>query len=713
MKNIISTYILSDMTVVYLEESGKCGMMIYPTEIAKEVTLEGDWQVDSLIQIKILGDTYPIGFSNGHTMRNSGTVEKLHFAGQKSSGDNPIVIETKLEGDKLRAIHKLVYWQNTPYISVQTNITNSWDKDITIEMLSSFSICGLSPFSKEERMKDINLYRLRSKWSAEGKLLKENFTSLNMEPSWQRYGVQSIRFGEVGSMPVRNYFPWVVVHDEKYNVMFGAQIYHNGSWQIELYGRDDRAALSGGLADREFGHWMKILRPNESFCSPKAVLSTCIGDIDDISYRLTIAQKESRKSVPELEKDLPIMFNEFCTTWGNPTEENIKKIVESIKGKGLSYFIIDAGWYAIGEGDWNGDMGDWNINQIRFPEGFENIVKVIRESGMIPGLWFEMECVGQAAEGFKKEEWQLTRDNIPIQTGVRRFWDMRNPEVVDYLAEKVIGILKKYQFGYLKVDYNDNIGIGCDGAESLGEGLRQYVEASKRFFLRISSELPELVIENCSSGGHRLEPSMQAVSSLSSFSDAHECIHIPVIAANMHRVILPEQSQIWAVLRRDDDEKRIYYSMINTFLGRMCLSGDIYDLSAVQWNIVEKGICFYKKVTDVIRDGKSKRVGNEELDYNNLFGYQVMLRIGEKEAYGKLLVTVHKFKDKELGENPSPRDFLIKLPEYKDMWIIEDTCCRNQVVVNLEKKKEEEDYSLRISNMDDMEGAAILLRYNP
>ena len=61
---------------------------------------------------------------------------------------------------------------------------------------------------------------------------------------------------------------------------------------------------------------------------------------------------------------------------------------------------------------------------------------------------------------------------------MRRFWDMRQQWVQDYLSEKVIGTLKKYGFEYMKMDYNETIGLGCDGAESLGEGLRQNMAGS-------------------------------------------------------------------------------------------------------------------------------------------------------------------------------------------------------------------------------------------
>lgn len=33
----------------------------------------------------------------------------------------------------------------------------------------------------------------------------------------------------------------------------------------------------------------------------------------------------------------------------------------------------------------------------------------------------------------------------------------------------------------MKIDYNETIGIGCDGAESPGEGLRKNMEASVSF----------------------------------------------------------------------------------------------------------------------------------------------------------------------------------------------------------------------------------------
>jgi len=94
------------------------------------------------------------------------------------------------------------------------------------------------------------------------------------------------------------------------------------------------------------------------------------------------------------------------------------------------------------------------------------------------------------------------------------------------------------------------------------------------------------VIESCSSGEHRLEPSFLARSAMSNFSDSHETVENPITSANHHRLLLPQQSQVWAVLRERDSLQRLTYSLCSTFLGRMCLSGDINRLNDEQWEII-------------------------------------------------------------------------------------------------------------------------------
>ena len=165
------------------------------------------------------------------------------------------------------------------------------------------------------------------------------------------------------------------------------------------------------------------------------------------------------------------------------------------------------------------------------------------------------------------------------------------------------------------------------------------MQAMLEFFRRMRREIPELWIENCSSGGHRLEPSLMGVTDMASFSDAHECEEIPIIAAQLQRLILPGQSQIWAALRASDSIRRINYSLINTFLGVMCISGDVWELSEEQWAKVDEGISFFKEVRNIIRDGVSAFHGDVSQSWRHPEGWQAVCRT----AGGETLTVVHTF----------------------------------------------------------------------
>lgn len=643
MKEFLNIYKANDMALVYIldRDTGIAGFTVIPWEMREKYTLDGMWNVESLIQVKCVGDYGAAGFSGGHTMRNSGTCQRLKYRGQTHVENQDYHrIETVAADDRLAATHVVTYRDGDESITVWTELFNTGAETENIEMVSSFSLCGLFGFSGEERTADFYMHRLRSRWSAEGRLETRSFLDMQLEPSWQRYGAQSIRYGQVGSMPVRGFFPWFVLEDRRNGCMIGGNLAIPSSWQIEVFCEDERPAVSGGIADREFGHWMKRLKPGETFKCPKAELTSCIGDLDDISSRITSRQKAYLKDVPAAERELPIVFNEFCTTWGTPSTERIEMLAETLKGLGITYFVIDAGWYADPVRGWESNMGDWIPSEALFPKGLKQASDAIKACGMIPGIWFEPETAGRDASVYQRDDMLLTRDGYPVTTARRRFLDMRKAAVRDYLKNRIIGCLKDNGFGYIKVDYNDTIGIGCDGDESLGENLRVHMACSEEFYQEIKTEVPGIVMENCSSGGHRLEPSLMSVFAMASFSDAHECTAAPVIAANLHRAVLPSQSQIWAVLRKEADEKRLRYVLCCTFLGRMCLSGDVETLSDDQWRIVEESIEYYKRCAPVIRDGKSYRYGPEVRSYGHPEGYQIMVRRTEREA----VIVLHTFE---------------------------------------------------------------------
>ena len=598
-----------------------------------------------LVQIKLVGDPYPGAFAQGHTLRDSPTLARFRFLRQQRSltGKQHCIQTVLSTREGLELIHEATWNEGDLALRMRSRLCNGSGKTETVEMLSSFALGNITPFAADDAPQRLTAHRFRSVWSAEGRLESRTLEDLHLERSWSGAGLFSERFGQIGSMPVRRWFPFAAIEDTVAGVCWGAQLAWAGSWQMEISRQHDDVCLSGGLADREFGQWLTTLLPGAELITPEAIVSCVHGNLDQLCDRLTAMQQAAVERQPAVEQDLPIIFNEWCTTWGDPRHERVITIADRLRGSPVRYLVIDAGWYKSDEANWDNGHGDWQPSPDLFPHGLVATAAAIRERGLIPGLWFEMETVGQNSTAFSLIDHLLQRDGIPLTVRGRRFWDLQDPAAIDYLSTHVIDLLARCGFGYLKVDYNETIGLGCDHADSQGEGLRQQIDGVYRLFRRIRERLPNLVIENCSSGGHRLEPSMLALTAMSSFSDAHELVEIPLIAANLQRLMLPRQSQIWAVLHPGDSPERLVYSLAATFLGRMCLSGGVSELSSAQWQVTLAAQRLYQHIAPVIKHGTSRCFGQRGASWRHPTGWQAVVR--QAIDGQRLLIVLHAFAE--------------------------------------------------------------------
>jgi len=663
MKKVYSQFEFGDITAQYLldTESKVTGLRIVPThfngrnnEHSKEQSLppESDdfkysdaCDIEPLVLISAVGSERMGGLSQGQTMRNGSFAKSFTFDSQKhkrDSGRQTVVTRLKNQDDN-EIIHTLSYREATHCLISNAEFINNSNKEVILELLSAFSLTGISPLQEGNSTGPYIIHRFRSGWSLEGRMISESVEQLELESTWCKHSVQCERFGQTGSLPVRRWFPFVAIEDTENNLIWGAKVEATGSWQMEIYRKDDFFALAGGPADREFGHWTKKVEPGRSFFSGSAWISVACGTIEEISQRVIKTSSDDFNALEDEQALFPV-FNEWCTTWGNPSEENLTPILPILQELNIPYLVIDAGWYADSKNNWSTTQGDWNVCPTLFPDGLKAFCDKIRSFGITPGLWFEPESVGEEAEIRKKTDWLLKLDGNPIKAGPRYFFDFRNEEVREYLEEKLCTLIAECGLGYIKVDYNETIGIGCDNNDMPGEGLRQHLVEVRKFYQKIKEKFPELIIENCASGGNRLAPSFIDITDLSSFSDAHECKSIPLIAGNLQFIMEPSKSLIWAVLQPDDNTRRLYYSLASLFLGRVCLSGQIHLLSEEKREIVKRSIILYEQVSRIINNGISYRHGDSlQTSYNAPCGWQAIVRYSKNRK--EILIVLHTFQN--------------------------------------------------------------------
>ncbi|MFD1440057.1 glycoside hydrolase family 36 protein [Lacticaseibacillus hegangensis] len=613
----LKKYQLGDMVVHYLQDTeGHVEWTIYPAELASSFRLPTDQvRTNSLVQAKLREDYYDKNFTNGTTMLNCQTSQLLKYQDQRVEVEGPVTTITTTLADTRdhRAVHFVQWDEGENRLKTWVKFTNLSAQTALLDWLPSFVLSDLTPFYDQQPQGKINLVRLRSKWTMEGRIEEQPVELYNLEPSWSPSGLGIEQFGQAGTMPVRNFFPFVGIHDTQTATYWLAELEGKASWQPNATRLTDRVALYGGLPDHDSGNWQVELKQGESYTSPYALLTVGTGTLEYCSKRL-----QKAASLPKA--GLPITYNEFATTWGNPNQELIESSLPLLKKHGTDYYVIDAGWAK----DATEELPqDWVVDEKKFPNGLKPVVDAIHAQGMKAGIWYEIETAAPPSAKYHDLSHLLTRDGVVISTIKRRFLNLFDPKVRAYIRQVMIDPVRAAGFDYLKIDYNDTIGVGVDVGKLHGpESLEQLTGKTLEMFSELH-KIPGLEIENCASGGHRLTPAYIEATEYSSFSDAHDSHAIPIIAANELNVIPAAKNLIWCVLHADSTDDELNFHLISTFLGLACLSGDIRGLSDQQWQTVDTDFKFYKENQHLIAEGTPIREGQPIISYFNPVGYQV------------------------------------------------------------------------------------------
>jgi alpha-galactosidase len=510
-------------------------------------------------------------------------------------------LEIDMKSESVEATCHLQFYDDMAVVRSWCVVRNCGNDDEFLVYLSSFCLKGIS----KEGILD---------WDSKSCIMIPH-TTWQGEAHWQTYtaaaaglqkvgpdsGAKRLNVHSLGTWSSGEYLPMGYYENMYAGSGYLWQIEHNGSWQWEIGDEAGELYLQLSGPNENEGHWCKRLSGGETFESVPVAVAAVTGGFEVAAQEMTRYRRVIRRPNDDDQK-LPVIFNDYMNClWGDPSTEAELPLIDAAKEAGCEYYVIDAGWYA--DGGWWDTVGEWLPSEKRFPGGLKKLMDVIRSKGLVPGLWLEIEVMGVHCPLADKlpDSWFFMRRGKRVVDKGRYQLDFRNPEVAGYAAGIVDRLVGKYGAGYIKMDYNINPGSGTElQAESFGDGLCGHNRAYLRWLDGIWERYPQLVIENCSSGGMRLDYAMLSRHSILSSSDQTDYRRYAKIASNILTDATPEQIAVWSYPLADGDCEETIFNMVNAMLLRIHQSGFLTRLSDERFSLVKEGIECYKRIRNDI-----------------------------------------------------------------------------------------------------------------
>ncbi|KAJ4245554.1 hypothetical protein NW762_014063 [Fusarium torreyae] len=487
---------------------------------------------------------------------------------------------------------------DVPVIRSRVTITNTGEQVQTLQAVSSLVYGGLG-LPTESWWRNWNVHFAHNNWFREAQWQQRTLSEVGIARSGISGGSRAqFTVSNQGSFSTGGHLPMGGLSRIDGSLSYLWQIEHNGSWKWEIGDYKEGLYVNATGPTDQNHSWDRKLEPGEAFESVPAALAVVAGDFTSAFASLTSYRRLIRRTHWDNSK-LPVIFNDYMNClMGDPTAEKVEALIGPAKDAGAEVFVIDCGWYSDDSGWWE-TVGEWVPSKRRFPTGLDRTILKIRDAGMVPGLWIETEVMGikcPAAEILPPEAFFQRNGQRLVEHG-RYQLDYRHPEVITRMNGIIHHLVQDFGVGYFKFDYNIDITQGTDvNASSPGDGLLKHNRAYLTWINALFGAYPELIIENCSSGGQRMDYAMLAYHPLQSTSDQEDPVLYAAIAAAVPTAVCPEQSATWAYPQPEWSDELNVFTLVNSLLGRIHLSGALAKLSDSQNELVRDAVCIYKEI---------------------------------------------------------------------------------------------------------------------
>lgn len=292
-----------------------------------------------------------------------------------------------------------------------------------------------------------------------------------------------------------------------------------GTWFADLEKRDpSRLTLAAGMLNTDL-----YLYPGEQIRTPSIALMFWSGDRMNghNRFRRLVLAHHSRKVDGSPFYPLCSAFNyrdpQPCGEYSCLTADWAVAMVRRYSMFELTpdVFWLDAGWHT-GAGDfrhgksWANTTGNWTVDRERFPEGLKPVSDAVHETGAKFMVWFEPERVVKGTQwATEHKEWMLdTEWPEGSEQSTWYLFDLGNDAACDWLCKYYGDLIEENGIDYYRQDFNMlPAGYWRDADEPGRSGIKEirHIENLYKFWDYLLDRFPGLLIDNCASGGKRLD----------------------------------------------------------------------------------------------------------------------------------------------------------------------------------------------------------------
>ncbi len=515
------------------------------------------------------------------------TVERISYLPFPHKMDEEVIIHLKEEKTNiLLDIHYLLSFEENVF-AVYGVITNGNAKELTINKFASLQLPMVN--------QDSEIWSTYGNWAGELNIQKQKITS-------GRFVMESL----CGSSSNRHNPFFLIKNGETdffHGDVYGFNLMYSSDFEnsVEMDSFED-IRIQLGISSTAFA---KKLKKDESFVSPVALMTYSPDGINDMSSQFHdfINRHVIRESF--MNKERPVAYNNWEATGMKFNMSKIISLMKKASKLGVELFVLDDGWFSTRNDDSHG-LGDWEVNEKKLPGGLEKLSREAEKLNLKFGIWMEPEMVNMDSRIYREHPEYIIMDKYhePSLGRNQLVLDMRKKEVQDFVYQSVSQVLKSGNISYLKWDYNRNI---SDYDNRDGTFFYDYVIGLYSVLDRLVGEFPDVLFENCASGGNRFDLGMLSYFPQSWMSDDTDSYQRTLIQEG-GLLGYPLSCMSNHVSCKTSNQMLRFTSLDNKFntacFGVLGYELDLDDLSVIDQENIREQISFYKKHRLTLQFGK-------------------------------------------------------------------------------------------------------------